>query len=189
MQSKIIETYTAGRLMHLGDEQGGQVSLIDHRGVVGFRLDYHVACIAGLGRCATQITSWRSLYAGVKGLANRVLDGFLLVQFDSIVSDARRTKDTERFWRIQLSGGNHDPDYRPHRRRRHPSVFPRGRRGRMVCNCTAGGPLPLHLQSYVALGPGTVDDADTLPYVELADMTDRQQEIMAAGQIVAGRFP
>lgn len=103
-QLEVIETYPAGRLVHRGDEHGGEVSLVDHRGVVGFRLDYRMACVAGLGRCATQVTSWRGLYAGVKGLANRVLDRFLLVRFDTIVSDSQRTGDAERFWRIQLSG-------------------------------------------------------------------------------------
>ena len=37
-QLEIIKTYPEGRLMRRGDEQGGQVSLVDHRGVVGFDL-------------------------------------------------------------------------------------------------------------------------------------------------------
>ena len=103
---EVLQTYPHARLVHQGGPHAGQVGLIDYRGLLGYYVKYDVATIQGLGRCATQIKLWRSLYAGVDGLATRVLNDFLLSRFDAVVSDNCHTPDGERFWRLRLSGAS-----------------------------------------------------------------------------------
>lgn len=66
------------------------------------RLTYYVKFksqqINGLGNTATQVVVWRRGAPGFKGITAYVFFGFLLENFDSIVSDAHQTQDGKKFW-------------------------------------------------------------------------------------------
>jgi hypothetical protein len=100
---EVLKIYTTSKLYHQYGNVGGQVGLISNDKKLEYYLHYEISNNDILGKCATQVKVWRSHYASITGIASTVVDGFLLKNFDTIVSDSYHTARGKEFWITQLS--------------------------------------------------------------------------------------
>ena len=100
----VIKAYNTSKLFHQGGNIGGQVGLINDKNQLEYYMHYEKSNNHVLGNCAAQIKVWRSRHASVVGIATTVFDGWLLVNFDTMISDSRHTERGKEFWITQLSG-------------------------------------------------------------------------------------
>ena len=102
---KILKTYNTSTLWHQEGNVGGQIGLISNKSQsLEYLCQYEKAGHPILHRCASQVKVWRSHYAGEVGIATSVFDGWLLKQFDTVISDSRHTSRGREFWITQMSG-------------------------------------------------------------------------------------
>lgn len=93
----------APHMQHEAGLHGGRLFALDREGKLCFDLRYRIENIDGIGRCATEVASWRNAHHSSRGVGIAEAFPEMLATFDAIVSRGRQDGAEEAFWRVQMS--------------------------------------------------------------------------------------